>query len=157
MTCIFEWTRHHGDTCKMVHPKNFGLGSCFVVVIDTAQLYPHPMWLLECLWNNQTIALVSLKQSWNISVNLSHERSENHGVTDRFKPVCIFGNWSKRRQTETSTTKTSTNQNVDKPKRRQTKTSTDQNVDKPKRRQTKTSTDHNVDKPKRRQTKTSTL
>ena len=68
----------------------------------------------------------------------------------------IIGNWSKRRQTETSTTKTSTNQNVDKPKRRQTKTSTEQNVDRPKRRQTETSTDQNVDKPKRRQTKTST-
>ena len=66
------------------------------------------------------------------------------------------GNWSKRRQTETSTTKTSTNRNVDKPKRRQTKTSTDRNVDKPKRRQTETSTNQNVDRPKRRQTKTST-
>ena len=59
-----------------------------------------------------------------------------------------IGNWSKRRQTETSTTKTSTNWNVDKPKRRQTKTSTDQNVDKPKRRQTKTSTYQNVYRPK---------
>ena len=63
------------------------------------------------------------------------------------------GNWSKRRQSETSTTKTSSNQNVDKPKRRQTKLSTNQNVDRPKRRQTKTSTNQNVDKPKRRQTK----
>ena len=63
---------------------------------------------------------------------------------------------SKRRQTETSTTKTSTNRNVDKPKRRQTETSTNRNVDKPKRRQTKTSTDQNVDRPKRRQTETST-
>ena len=70
--------------------------------------------------------------------------------------VHLSGNWSKRRQTETSTTKTSTNLNADKPKRRQTETSTDQNVDKPKRRQTKTSTNRNVDKPKRRQTKTST-
>ena len=61
------------------------------------------------------------------------------------------GNWSKRRQSETSD-----NQNVVKPKRRQTETSTDQTVDKPKRRQNKTSTDQNVDKPKLRQTKTST-
>ena len=37
----------------------------------------------------------------------------------------FVGNWCKRRQTETSTTKTSTNRNVDTPKRRQTKTSTD--------------------------------
>ena len=44
----------------------------------------------------------------------------------------------------------STNQNVDKPKRRQTKMSTDQNIEKPKRRQAKTSTHQNVDKPKRR-------
>ena len=64
----------------------------------------------------------------------------------------MYGNWSKRRQTETSTTLTSTNQNVDKPKRRQTETSTNQNVDKPKRRQPKTSTGENVDTPKRRQT-----
>ena len=66
------------------------------------------------------------------------------------------GNWSKRRQTETSTTKTSTNQNIDKPKHRQTKTLTNQNVDKPKRWQTKTSTNQNVDRPKRPQTETST-
>ena len=66
------------------------------------------------------------------------------------------GNWSKRRQSETSTTKTSSNQNVDKPKRRQTKLSTNQNVDRTKRRQTKTSTNQNLDKPKRRQTETST-
>ena len=39
------------------------------------------------------------------------------------------GNWSKRRQTETSTTKT-----VGKPNRRQTETSTDQIVDRQKRR-----------------------
>ena len=72
----------------------------------------------------------------------------------------FVGNWSKRRQTETSTTKTSTNQNtiyrnVDRPKlkRRQTKTSTYQNINRPKRRQTETSTDQNVDKPN--QTKTS--
>ena len=49
----------------------------------------------------------------------------------------FVGNWSKRRQTETSTTKTSTNRNVDTPK-----------VDKPKRRQTKASTNQNVDRPK---------
>ena len=79
----------------------------------------------------------------------------------------FVGNLSKRRQTETSTTKTSTNRNTDipkcrqtkskaakKPKRRHTKTSRDQNVDRPKRRQTKTST--NQTKPKRRNTKTST-
>ena len=65
-------------------------------------------------------------------------------------------NWSKRRQAETSTTKTSINQNVDKPKRRQTETPTNQNFDKPKRRQTETSTNRNVDKPKLRQTETST-
>ena len=70
----------------------------------------------------------------------------------RWSGGAYLGNWSKRRQTETSTTKTSTNQNADKPKRRQTKTSTDQNVDKPKRRQTKrrqakTSTNLNVDTP----------
>ena len=46
----------------------------------------------------------------------------------------LEGNWSKRRQTETST-----DPNVDKPKRRQTKTSTHQNIDTPKRRQTETS------------------
>ena len=78
----------------------------------------------------------------------------------------FVGNWSKRRQTETSTTKTSTNRNTDIPKCRQTKTkaATNQNVDIPKhqqtkassRRQTETSTDQNVDKPKRRNTKTST-
>ena len=79
----------------------------------------------------------------------------------------FVGNWSKRRQTETSTTKTSTNRNTDIPKcrqtktkaatnqkRRHTKTSTDQSVDRPKHRQTKTST--NQTKPKRRNTKTST-
>ena len=44
----------------------------------------------------------------------------------------FVGNWSKRRQTETPTTKTSTNRNVDTPKRRQTKASTNQNVDRPK-------------------------
>ena len=94
-------------------------------------------------------------------------------MCDQFVPIAViyeerlYGNWSKRRQTETSTIKTSTNQKVDKLKRRQTETSTDQNVDKPKRRQTvtstdrsrqtKTSTNQNVDKPKRRQTKTSTV
>ena len=78
-----------------------------------------------------------------------------HGANLLMKYTTLDGNWSKRRQTETSTTKTSTNQNVDKPKRRQTETSTDQNVDKPKRRQTKTSTNRNVDKPKRRHSKTS--
>ena len=66
----------------------------------------------------------------------------------------FVGNWSKRRQTETSTTKTSTNRNVDIPKHQQTKASTDRNVDRPKHRQTKTST--NQTKPKRRNTKTST-
>ena len=81
----------------------------------------------------------------------SRQVSRHHQVQ-----VGSDGNWSKRRQTETSTTETSTNRNVDKPKRQQTETSTNQNVDRPKRRQTKTSTDHNVDKPKRRQTKTST-
>ena len=43
----------------------------------------------------------------------------------------------------------STNQNVDRLKRRQTKTSSNR----PKRRQTEMSTDQNVDRPKRRQTK----
>ena len=74
----------------------------------------------------------------------------------------FVGNWSKRRQTETSTTKTSTNRNTDIPKCRQTKTeaATTQNVDIPKHQQTKASTDRNVniyqniDRPKRRQTKT---
>ena len=67
----------------------------------------------------------------------------------------FVGNWSKRRQTETSTTKTSTNRNTDIPKCRQTKTkaATNQNVDIPKYQQTKASTDRNVDRPKRRQTK----
>ena len=65
------------------------------------------------------------------------------------------GNWSKRRQTETSTTKRSTNRNTDIPKCWQTKTkaATNQNVDIPKHQQTKASTDRNVDRPKRRQTK----
>ena len=67
----------------------------------------------------------------------------------------FVGNWSKRRQTETSTTKTSTNRNTDIPKCRQTKTkaATNQNVDIPKHQQTKASTDQNIDRPKRRQTK----
>ena len=67
----------------------------------------------------------------------------------------FVGNWSKRRQTETSTTKTSTTRNTDIPKCRQTKTkaATNQNVDIPKHQQTKASTDRNVDRPKRRQTK----
>ena len=73
----------------------------------------------------------------------------------------FVGDWSKRRQTEMSTSKTSSNRNVDIPKRRQTKTSTNQNVDKPKQtkkcRHTKTSTDQNVDTPKRRQTETWTV
>ena len=43
----------------------------------------------------------------------------------------FVGDWSKRRQIETLTTKTSTNRNVDKPNRRQTKTSTYPNVDRP--------------------------
>ena len=70
----------------------------------------------------------------------------------------FVGNWSKRRQTETSTTKTSTNRNTDVPKCRQTKTkaATNQNVDIPKHQQTKASTERNVDRPKHRQTKTST-
>ena len=70
----------------------------------------------------------------------------------------FVGNWSKRRQTETSTTKTSTNRNTDIPKCWQTKTkaATNQNVDIPKHQQTKASTDRNVDRPKHRQTKTST-
>ena len=70
----------------------------------------------------------------------------------------FVGNWSKRRQTEMSTTKTSTNRNTDIPKCRQTKTkaATNQNVDIPKHQQTKASTDRNVDRPKHRQTKTST-
>ena len=68
------------------------------------------------------------------------------------RPRCVrldpfVGYWSKRRQNEASTTKTSKNRNVDKPQRRQIETSTDQNVDKPKCRQTKTSTDRNVDSP----------
>ena len=80
--------------------------------------------------------------------------------TQEFQAALITGTranvWvgirSKRRQTDTLTTKTSTNQNVetpniDKPKRRQAKTSTDQNVDKPILRLTKTSTDRNVDSP----------
>ena len=65
--------------------------------------------------------------------------------------------WSKRRQTETSTTKTSASRNVDTLKRRQTKASTNQNIDIPKHRQTKTSTDQDVHKPKRRQTETWTV
>ena len=67
----------------------------------------------------------------------------------------FVGNWSKRRQTETSTTKTSTNRNTDIPKCRQTKTkaATNQNVDIPKYQQTKASTDRNIDRPKRRRTK----
>ena len=70
----------------------------------------------------------------------------------------FVGNWSKRRQTESSTTKTSTNRNTDIPKCRQTKTkaATNQNVDIPKHQQTKASTDRNVDRPKHRQTKMST-
>ena len=62
----------------------------------------------------------------------------------------FVGNWSKRRQTETSTTKTSTNRNTDIPKCRQTKTkaATNQNVDIPKHQQTKASS--------RRQTETYT-
>ena len=62
----------------------------------------------------------------------------------------FVGNWSKRRQTETST-----NRNTDIPKCRQTKTkaATNQNVDIPKHQQTKASTDRKVDRPKRRQTK----
>ena len=70
----------------------------------------------------------------------------------------FVGNWSKRRQTEMSTTKTSTNRNTDIPKCGQTKTkaATNQNVDIPKHQQTKASTDRNVDRPKHRQTKTST-
>ena len=77
----------------------------------------------------------------------------------------FVGNWSKRWQTETSTTKTSTNRNTDIPKCRQTKTkaatnqkSTYQNINRPKRRQTEMSTDQNIHRPKRRQpnqTKTS--
>ena len=48
-----------------------------------------------------------------------------------------------------------TYRNVDRPKlkRRQIKTSTYQNINRPKRRQTETSTDQNIDRPKRRQTK----
>ena len=70
----------------------------------------------------------------------------------------FVGNWSKRRQTEMSTTKTSTNRNTDIPKCGQTKTkaATNQNVDIPKHQQTKASTDRNVERPKHRQTKTST-
>ena len=63
----------------------------------------------------------------------------------------FVGNWSKRRQTETSTTKTLTNQNVDIPKHQQTKASTDRNVDRPKPRQTKPN--QNVEIPKHRPTK----
>ena len=66
----------------------------------------------------------------------------------------FVGNWSKRRQTESSTTKTSTNRNTDIPKCRQTKTSTDQNVDK--LNQTKTSKYQNIDRPKTLTYKTST-
>ena len=65
----------------------------------------------------------------------------------------FVGSWWKRRETETSTTKTSTNRNTGIPKCRQTKTSTYQNLNRPKRRQTETSTDQNVDRPTRRQTK----
>ena len=70
----------------------------------------------------------------------------------------FVGNWSKRRQTETSTNKTSTNRNTDIPKYRQTKTkaATNKNVDIPKHQQTKASTGRKVDRPKHRQTKTST-
>ena len=70
----------------------------------------------------------------------------------------FVGNWSKCRQTETSTTKTSTSRNTDIPKCRQTKTkaATNQNIDIPKHQQTKASIDRNVDRPKHRQTKTST-
>ena len=50
---------------------------------------------------------------------------------------------SKRRQTETSTTKRSTERNVNKPECRQTETSTNRNVNKPKRRQSETSTFEN--------------
>ena len=49
------------------------------------------------------------------------------------EPMLTFCYWdgycSIHRQTETSTTKTSTNRNGDKPKRRQTKTATNQNGD----------------------------
>ena len=70
----------------------------------------------------------------------------------------FVGNWSKCRQTETSTTKTSTSRNTDIPKCRQTKTkaATNQNIDIPKHQQTIASIDRNVDRPKHRQTKTST-
>ena len=70
----------------------------------------------------------------------------------------FVGNWSKRRQTKKSTTKTSTNRNTDIPKFRQTKTKavTNQNVGIPKHQQTKALTDRYVDRPKHRQTKTST-
>ena len=66
----------------------------------------------------------------------------------------FVGNWSKCRQTETSTTKTSTSRNTDIPKCRQTKTkaATNQNIDIPKHQQTKASIDRNVDRPKHRQT-----
>ena len=66
---------------------------------------------------------------------------------------CLQGWLVKRRQTEMSTTKTSTNQNVDNQISRQTQTSTNQNVDtnrnvhKLKRRQTETSIDQNIDTP----------
>ena len=61
--------------------------------------------------------------------------------TSKHKLPVEYGNWLKHRQTKTPTTKTSTDQNVESPKRRRTEISTDQNVDKPKRQQTKTSTD----------------
>ena len=69
----------------------------------------------------------------------------------------FVGKWSKRRQTETSITKTSASRNVDTPKRRQTITSTDYSVDKTKHRHTETSKDQNVDRPKCRQTETWTV
>ena len=110
---------------------------------------------LGLFWNQK---VKCPKSEWYFDQPLLSPTSASSIITHLNIP---YGNWSKRRQTETSTTKTSTNRNVDKPKRdnpkrRQAKTSTDQNVDKPKRRQTKTSTSQNVDRPKRRQTKTST-
>ena len=98
-----------------------------------------------CLERGEILIYVMSQWQQRCMRRQSYWKLSHFGIVMRlysgmFWATAYGGNWSKRRQTETSTTKTSTNQNVDKPKRRQTETSTDQNVDKPKGRQTKTST-----------------
>ena len=168
------WWSYLRDLCHTKKGQNFSfclLCKTFLGLQIKGPIGPYFRWYLLETAGPIFITQKPYERLWILDEHrLDHSPWGPLGLIKAYvvKFFCVIsGNWSKRRQTETSTnrnvdipkrrqTKTSTNQNVDKLKPRHTETSTNQNVDKPKRRQTKTSTYRNVNKPKLRQTETST-